>query len=110
MWQKLMRTWLIGAAVTLAAPEGALRAETNVNPNDNITGNSDRDARDFLASTETRKSTPLYNGEPSLDELMADPICQALMRRDGVTPHSLTTIIDSWRTERSSDSQEPEDG
>ncbi len=99
MWRKLMHAWLIGAAVTLAAPEGALRAETN-SPSDKIAENSESDAGSRLAGSESGKGLQVFNGagEPRLGELLADPICQALMRCDGVTPHSLATLVDSVQT------------
>jgi hypothetical protein len=84
MWQKLMRTWLIGAAVTLATPEGTMRAESNI-PNDKIAESGESD-------TGNRPMT-VYAGEPSLGELLADPICQALMHRDGVTSDNLSALI-----------------
>ncbi len=108
MWQKLMRTWLIGAAVTMATPEGALRAETN-NPSDKIAGSSERSAETHLAAADTRKIARTYNDEPALSELLADPICHALMKCDGVTPDSLATLIDSWQTRRH-DRRDSEEG
>ncbi|PKU22827.1 hypothetical protein [Telmatospirillum siberiense] len=95
MWQKLMRTWLIGAAVTLATPEGALRAETN-HPTDPATG-SERNTEDQQTATQPRKDLYAGNEEPSLAELLADPVCHALMRFDGVTQDSLTTMIAGWQ-------------
>lgn len=38
------------------------------------------------------------NAEPSLDDLMDDPIVRGLMARDGVAPDSLRTLIDEIRT------------
>ena len=96
MWQKLMRTWLLGAAVTLAMPEGTLRAETN-DFVDNIAGSSNPDAKGDAPVAVPRKNLRRYTGEPLLAELLADPICQALMHRDGVTPTSLATLIAPWR-------------
>jgi hypothetical protein len=63
MWRKLMRTWLLGAAASAAlhGPETAAEA-------------GERRVR--------------FDGEPPLEELLADPVCQALMRRDGITPAS----------------------
>ena len=37
------------------------------------------------------------NAEPSLDEMMADPIMRGLMARDGVAPDSLRGLIDEVR-------------
>ena len=38
------------------------------------------------------------NAEPSLDEIMADPIMRGLMARDGVAADSLLGLIDEVRT------------
>jgi hypothetical protein len=34
------------------------------------------------------------HGEPSLDEVLADPIIHALMQRDGVDPRELKALIE----------------
>jgi hypothetical protein len=36
-------------------------------------------------------------GEPSLDEVLADPIVHALMQRDGVDAHDLKVLIEDVR-------------
>jgi len=38
---------------------------------------------------------PLYcgNAEPSIDELLDDPIAQLLMRRDGVAPEACRAVM-----------------
>lgn len=95
MWQKLMRTWLIGAAVTLATPEGALRAETN-HPADAVTG-TERTTEDPMTAPLGRKDPYAGNEEPPLAELLADPICHALMRLDGIDRDTLETLIASWQ-------------
>ena len=97
MWQKLMRTWLIGAAVTLATPEGALRAETN-SPIDTIGGSGERTVEGSLMSVKLKKHPLTLVGEPKLEDLLTDPICLALMRRDGVTPDKLKPLFASLRT------------
>ena len=38
------------------------------------------------------------DGEPSVAELLSDPIIHSLMRRDGVTLDALNAIIDTART------------
>jgi hypothetical protein len=37
------------------------------------------------------------HGEPSLDDVLADPIVHALMQRDGVDPHDLKALIEDVR-------------
>jgi hypothetical protein len=37
------------------------------------------------------------HGEPSLDDVLADPIVHALMQRDGVDPHDLRALIEGVR-------------
>ena len=93
-----MRTWLIGAAVTLATPEGALRAETN-SPIDKIGGSGESTVEGGLLSTRLKKRPLTLVGEPMLDDLLTDPICLALMRRDGVTPDKLKPLFASLRAE-----------
>ncbi len=34
-----------------------------------------------------------YNGEPSIRELLADPVVQAMMTRDGVTSEAMKALI-----------------
>jgi hypothetical protein len=36
-------------------------------------------------------------GEPSLDDVLADPIVHALMQRDRVDPHDLKAVIEDVR-------------
>lgn len=98
MWQKLMRTWLVGAVVTLATPEGALRAETN-SLIDKIGGGSERTVESSLLSGRLKKHSLSLVGEPKLEDLLTDPICLALMRRDGVTPDKLKPLFASLRAE-----------
>jgi len=98
MWQKLMRTWLIGAAVTLATPEGTLRAETN-SPIDKIGGSGESTVGGNLMSVKLKKHPLTLVGEPKLEDLLTDPICVALMRRDGVTPDKLKPLFASLRAE-----------
>ncbi len=68
MWQKMMRTWLVGATASVATPEDAPH----------------RSHKDF-------------GGEPALSDLLEDPICQALMRKDGVTHGDVASMIEELR-------------
>jgi hypothetical protein len=45
------------------------------------------------------KAFALYcgNTEPSIDELLGDPIMQVLMKRDGVPPRDVRALIDMAR-------------
>jgi len=36
-------------------------------------------------------------GEPSLDELLSDPICRLLMRSDGLSHHAVKTFLSQAR-------------
>ena len=92
MWQKLMRTWLVGAAVTLATPEGALRAETN-SPVDEMAGIAESSTPGAIPASEKIKHPLTLTEEPMLGDLLEDPICQALMQRDGVSPEHLEALI-----------------
>lgn len=98
MWQELMRTWLIGAAVTMATPDGALRADQD-KPADAVAGTERNNTEDQLAMPR-RSQADLYscNEEPPVEELLADPVCHALMRYDGVSRETLTSMVDDWRT------------
>jgi hypothetical protein len=40
------------------------------------------------------------NTEPSIDELMGDPILQVLMNRDGVSPRELRVLIATVRQQQ----------
>ena len=37
--------------------------------------------------------------EPRLDELLDDPVCQLMMRRDGITPQAIWSLVDQLRTQ-----------
>ena len=94
MWRKMMRTWLVGAAVTMAAPGGAVRAESIAPPEDGVK-NCESDAGRGSGSV---PSSSWSEGEPLLSDLLADPIVGMLMRSDGVTRPSLTALMDAVRT------------
>ena len=50
------------------------------------------------ASLKRRHSTSFTgNNEPSLDDLMEDDVMQTLMKRDGVNPHQVLTLMDVMR-------------
>jgi hypothetical protein len=100
MWQKLMRTWLVGAAVTLATPEGALRAETN-SPVDEMAGIAESTTLGAIPASGNIKRPLTLTEEPMLGDLLGDPICLALMRRDGVTPEYLDALLAPLRNDMS---------
>lgn len=45
-------------------------------------------------SDPTSLSRPWNQGEPSLGELLSDPVCRLLMQSDGVTPQRLSALLD----------------
>ncbi len=37
-------------------------------------------------------------GEPSLGDLLSDPVCRLLMQRDGVTVQAMSALVDRVRS------------
>ena len=48
-----------------------------------------------------------FPGEPSLDEILADPMVLALMRSDGVSPSALRLLVSGFHRSRSSETDDP---
>jgi hypothetical protein len=48
--------------------------------------------------------------EPRLDDMLADPIVQTVMRRDGVTAEELRDILEALRARRPETDAEPKQG
>ena len=40
-----------------------------------------------------RQSESWFHGEPSIQEMMSDPLVHLVMRRDGLTPESVWAVI-----------------
>jgi hypothetical protein len=73
MWRSFMRSWLIGAAIAIASPENGLRAEPTDSSGDpwmNCGDGSDR----HLVPQSAEHDKAWIQGEPTLDEMLADPI------------------------------------
>ena len=90
-----MLTWLMGAAVTFGAPADVMRADSVAAPEDTVTsGESDAEREPVsLGENQGRR----YGGEPPVNELLADPIVQLLMNRDGVSAKSLALLMSAAR-------------
>lgn len=85
MWLRLMRQWMIGAAVTMAVPSDGFATPSPVDDTARCEGET---ARQEVAM-ERRE---WERTEPSMAEVMADPIIQAMMKSDGVSPASVQNL------------------
>ncbi len=47
----------------------------------------------FARGEALRQSESWLHGEPSIQEVMSDPIVRLIMRRDGLTPESVWAVI-----------------
>jgi len=81
MWTKMMHRWLLGMAVTVAAPANAtVRAALPACDDEPARAGDDRPSRGWGVA------------EPRLSEVLADPIVRALMIRDGVAPAQILDL------------------
>lgn len=97
MWLRMMRAWLVGAAVTIAAPDDGSPVGRLPSRGGEATaaGGQRREA-----GPETgRQKAPLWlDGEPRLQAVLADPIVGLLMRSDRVTSEDMAGLIETART------------
>lgn len=88
MWLKIIRQWLIGAAVTLAAPGDGIAREACPPPSDDI---AKCEAEIGGRSSESAGQDWRF-GEPHLADLLLDPVCRVMMRRDGVSLEAILAL------------------
>ena len=100
MWLKMMRRWLLGVAVTLAATPGdaALR-EARTSASDALAKCEAEAGNRGFDSNDTRNGE-WGRGEPLLSDILSDPVCHALMGRDGVSRQAILALADRVATER----------
>lgn len=94
MWRQMMQASLIGAAVTIGAPDGT----SPVNPT-RASGEATAGERAAPAEGICRcqgKDRWRY-GEPRLSDVLGDPVVQAVMRRDGVSADELSDLLEVVR-------------
>ncbi|MDR3440974.1 hypothetical protein [Telmatospirillum sp.] len=94
MLQKLIRTRLDGAMACIVGPARAVTMDSSALSTNERHGTPDRSPRQMRATADR------YRGEPRLSDLLADPICQVLMRKDGITTDALVALVVEVRSAR----------
>jgi hypothetical protein len=95
---KFIRQWLIGAAVTMAAPVDGIAREAGSCPSDEIV----KCEAEISGYPSERTRLDWRGGEPLLADLLSDPICRAVMRRDGISAEVIHALAAHVRTSRKS--------
>ncbi len=94
MWRHMFRTWLIGAAVTIAAPDCGRQSDAVTLPGDDTMASSGHAGNDRpQAAVRDRQAWRV--GEPQLSSMLADPIIRLMMQSDRVTAGELAAVITS---------------
>lgn len=95
MLRRKLSTCLMGAAVVIAAPDGAVSANpVPVPPFQSVSSVGAR-LRDRPGCDDRGSLNVWRYGEPSLDDLLNDPIVHLLMKRDGVSRDFLESLVRS---------------